>query len=673
MPSTENRLDSWKEIAQYLGKYERTVQRWELERHLPVHRPPGTKRGGVFAYTDELDAWLAQTEALEESESEDRVVVEVTEEPRPLPPPQPAEIPASVPPAKAPFWSQPRHHYGAAAMAIFFLASLALAYYLGGHRLSGGAYAKTPFQVQQLSFRYGVIQSARFHPLGANIIYGATWEDAEGEELYEVSQNRPESFSLHKSKELLLSVSRTSNLAVLLNSQDFGPFLRTGTLAIQGLYEEKPYLLSSNVGWADWSADGSTLYYTVFKHDGISWIEAYSKDTQQTRRIYPTTTVRDQWYSHVRVSPRGDWIAFEQHIGMGQGGQAVLLNLSNGSTQVSRPCGSIAGMAWQPNGKEVWFTASDRGLLRGIYALTPGGKERLVYQAPVALTLQDIASNGDVLVTRDSTNSSVYAKKSGNGSSEVNLSLFDLSSLGDISNDGNNIALLESGDAMRQPSVYLRDLNGGAATYMGEATGPVSFSPNGNSLLALSNEPCSRAVLLAPGQGPQNLTRANLCVNHAIWMPDGHHMIFDAIERGHKIRCYEQGIGEPAEHLLAQENSRCSLISPNGQYVLVQLGDQYAKMALNGSHALSPIKLPLATSPVRPIRWLSENTIIADDGTSLAYVTIDLTTGRMSTTSYPMPAHLKSISSIRVSADLKALSYSGYELRSDLFLIRGLR
>lgn len=52
------RLDSWKEIAAFFGRDERTVNRWEKERGLPVHRLPGSK-GRVYAYADELSAWLA--------------------------------------------------------------------------------------------------------------------------------------------------------------------------------------------------------------------------------------------------------------------------------------------------------------------------------------------------------------------------------------------------------------------------------------------------------------------------------------------------------------------------------------------------------------------------------------------------------------------------------------
>ncbi|MGC9946000.1 MAG: hypothetical protein ABSF64_06475 [Bryobacteraceae bacterium] len=57
-PESNRRLDSWKEIAEFLRSGERTVRRWEPERGLPVHRMPGTGRGRVFAYTAELSRWL---------------------------------------------------------------------------------------------------------------------------------------------------------------------------------------------------------------------------------------------------------------------------------------------------------------------------------------------------------------------------------------------------------------------------------------------------------------------------------------------------------------------------------------------------------------------------------------------------------------------------------------
>ena len=58
MTSANRRLNSWKEIAEYLGKDVRTVIRWEKARGLPVHRIPGPGRPGVFAWSTEVDEWV---------------------------------------------------------------------------------------------------------------------------------------------------------------------------------------------------------------------------------------------------------------------------------------------------------------------------------------------------------------------------------------------------------------------------------------------------------------------------------------------------------------------------------------------------------------------------------------------------------------------------------------
>src|SRR5215471_16933290 len=54
-------LNSWKEVALYLGRGVRTVQRWEQELGLPVRRPRGRARSAVLALKPELDTWLLQT------------------------------------------------------------------------------------------------------------------------------------------------------------------------------------------------------------------------------------------------------------------------------------------------------------------------------------------------------------------------------------------------------------------------------------------------------------------------------------------------------------------------------------------------------------------------------------------------------------------------------------
>ncbi|HEU5402752.1 MAG TPA: response regulator [Terriglobales bacterium] len=54
-------LSSWKEIAAYFGKGVRTVQRWEHELGLPIHRPNHADKGVVLAYPRELTDWMSRT------------------------------------------------------------------------------------------------------------------------------------------------------------------------------------------------------------------------------------------------------------------------------------------------------------------------------------------------------------------------------------------------------------------------------------------------------------------------------------------------------------------------------------------------------------------------------------------------------------------------------------
>jgi len=55
--ATEERLDSWKEIAAYLNRDVTTVQRWEKREGMPVHRHLHDRMGSVYAFRAELDTW----------------------------------------------------------------------------------------------------------------------------------------------------------------------------------------------------------------------------------------------------------------------------------------------------------------------------------------------------------------------------------------------------------------------------------------------------------------------------------------------------------------------------------------------------------------------------------------------------------------------------------------
>jgi len=90
LPPTDiraDRLDSWKEIAVYLNRDVRTVQRWEKKEALPVHRHQHEKLGTVYAYKSELDAWwrsseskIAADDAVPAAAEDDSAALDPTEE-----------------------------------------------------------------------------------------------------------------------------------------------------------------------------------------------------------------------------------------------------------------------------------------------------------------------------------------------------------------------------------------------------------------------------------------------------------------------------------------------------------------------------------------------------------------------------------------------------------------
>src|ERR1700685_2611761 len=84
-PQSEDRLDSWKEIAAYLKRDVTTVQRWEKREEMPVHRHLHDRMGSVYASRADLDAWMRGRNLPSGQENEDNVA-------SPGPPEKPARL-----------------------------------------------------------------------------------------------------------------------------------------------------------------------------------------------------------------------------------------------------------------------------------------------------------------------------------------------------------------------------------------------------------------------------------------------------------------------------------------------------------------------------------------------------------------------------------------------------
>ena len=115
---------------------------------------------------------------------------------------------------------------------------------------------------------------------------------------------------------------------------------------------------------------------------------------------------------------------------------------------------SAQGLAWLANGKEIWFTASDAAELNSLRAVDlRGGQTRIVAAAPARLHLQDIAEDGQVLITSDAVNYRVGVGDSKSGRL-LYLSAFEYTVLSNISNDGSMILVVVLISPATQTTVF---------------------------------------------------------------------------------------------------------------------------------------------------------------------------------------------------------------------------
>jgi Tol biopolymer transport system component len=141
--------------------------------------------------------------------------------------------------------------YGAAALA-------ALASGLGGAIVGRRSRpAAVPPTFRRLTFRRGLIRSARLAPDGQTIFYGALW-DGEHCRVHTVRVDSPESSPRDLPDGNVLAISRSGELALALGSH-FDEVVTYGTLARASSAGGAPRQMVEDVKFADWSPDGSDL------------------------------------------------------------------------------------------------------------------------------------------------------------------------------------------------------------------------------------------------------------------------------------------------------------------------------------------------------------------------------------------------------------------------------
>ncbi|MBZ5644416.1 MAG: tetratricopeptide repeat protein, partial [Acidobacteriia bacterium] len=135
----EDCLDSWKEIADYLGRQVRTVQRWEKSEGMPIDRHFHGKAGTVKAYKSEIDAWLQQRHALGKDPKEDPKEDSDSD-------PGPAAAEGELRKTSAPPFSAQRRHLRYIAAFILGIAVAIGLVFLSGRELRG-AFSRKPGRI----------------------------------------------------------------------------------------------------------------------------------------------------------------------------------------------------------------------------------------------------------------------------------------------------------------------------------------------------------------------------------------------------------------------------------------------------------------------------------------------------------------------------------------------
>jgi eukaryotic-like serine/threonine-protein kinase len=547
------------------------------------------------------------------------------------------------------------------AAAVVLCVALAMVYLAGQHSASGSI-----AHFHRLTFRRGTILSARFSPDGQTIIYGAALE-GRPTELFTTRFDSTDSRSLGLEKTQLLSVSTDGELAVSMEQRQTSPFVASGTLGRVPLAGGAPREVAEEVSWADWTPDGSDIAIAKVGGRGINLQFPVGKVIYQPQG----------WVSHVRFSPRGDLIAIADHVPTGDDGRVVVLDRNGNIKVASSFFITVQGLAWSPDEKEVWFTASKEGSSRALYAMNLSGKERLVLRVPGVLTLQDITKNGRTLLTVESDHFGILGFHDGD-KNERDLSWFDWSLLGDVSPDGNKLVFFESGEGVGSNySVFMRGMDGSPAVRLGSGDFP-SLSPDGKWVAAINRDSPAQIELLPTGAGqPRTVTRDSLQHTRVDWVPTGHAVVFIAYEANHSPRTYWMDLDSGKTRPITPEGTVGLLVSPDGKFLLAR--DSERKRWLYPLEGSDPQPFTALLSPDDVIiDWEKDgkSILVAKAGIPLKVVREYFGSSKVEevkTFSPSDPAGVVTVGGVRFSADCKSYAYDYFRILSDLYVVDGLK
>jgi len=411
---------------------------------------------------------------------------------------------------------------GSVGMALLMLG---LGWWLG--RRHGGA---PQAEYKQITFRTGSMGNARFTPDGS-IVYSASWDGGD-DQLYLSRTDDPGARELGLKDAELLSISKSGELAIRLNTVRYSGYARSGTLARLPLSGGTPREVLENVQDADWSANGDSMA-----------VVRYVPETSHWRLEYPIGKVLFDsigWISDPKISPDGKWVAFADHENQGgddEGSVAVIgADGKEKEKKLSSGWESVEGILWSPAGDEIWFTSSDSGSALNPRAVNFSGRVRTITNVPGGVWLEDLR-NGTALMVRHQERIGIRGLEPG-GKEERELGWFGWSLARDISPDGRKVLFEEEGNGGGPNyTVFLRDTDGSPPAKIGEGLAG-AISPDGKWVI--TNPAKGGPLSLVPTGAGESRTLTHDAVDYGAvrFLPDGKHLLASGIENGHGRRDY---------------------------------------------------------------------------------------------------------------------------------------
>jgi Tol biopolymer transport system component len=521
---------------------------------------------------------------------------------------------------------------------------------------------------RRVTFERGTVYSARFTPDGRTVVYGASW-NGRPLQIYSTIPDSLLARPLELSSAYLLGISRSSELALTMRGRPGSRLdFEGGMLADAPMLGGTPREILQDVAWADWSPDGQLA--VVHHVNGRDHLE------------YPIGKVLYQTsgsISNIRFSPQGDKIAFLDHPKRwDDGGSVCVTDLSGNKTTLSSDWGWVYGLAWSQQGKEVWFSAVEKGSSnRSLWAISLSGRQRKVLTVPGGLTMQDIAPDGRILATIDVER--LAMEWSGKEKQVRDLSWFDWSIAKDISSDGQSVLFEEGAEpAGQNNAVAIRKVDGSPPIRLGDGTAD-TLSPDGKWAISFLQSGPARLKLLSVGPGQSReiaLPELERLQNGSHFLPDGKRIVINGNEPGHPGRTYVVDVAGGKAVPVTPEGIYATLPSPDGKFLAGETADR--KLDL----------FPLDGGPVRHIPDVEPGYVLAhwsaDSKALYVYRTgelplkiqrLDIATGKTKPVRELVPSDLGGVVSIApviTNVDASAFAYTYYQTFSVLYVVSGL-